>query len=155
MDRTLEFSACLRKGSVELSEITATDDSSIARSAFNAAAADLGNALHRTQLKLTELGKSARSKSLFNDQSNKFNEMTMNTKQDIAIITERVGSIAASSDYAANKQIQQHCHSVTSTLNSRLAELTKSFRDVLELLTKTLQELESRREKYASSSITI
>ena len=154
MDRTSEFSSFLRPPG-QIVTVTATDDGSVARSAFNASAAELGSALHRSQLKLTELGKAARSKSLFNDQSAKFNEMTMSIKQDIGILTERITALTASADSADNRQIQQHCHSVSSTLNSRLTDLTRSFKDVLELRTKTMQELENRRNKYSSSSASI
>ena len=155
MDRTAEFSSFLRQGSAQIVSVTAMDESSNALAHFNAAAAELGSALHRAQLKLTELGKSAKSKSLFNDQSGKFNEMTMNIKQDIALITERVGSLTTAADSADNRQIQQHCRSVTSTLNARLTDLTRSFRDVLELRTKTMQELETRRGKYSASTASI
>ena len=154
MDRTAEFTSLLGQTS-QIVTVNAVDDSSIARSHFNAAAAELGSALHRSQLKLTELGKAARSKSLFNDQSSKFNEMTMSIKQDIAILTERVTTLSQAADSDANKQIQQHCKSVCSTLNARLTELTKSFKDVLELRTKTMQELENRRGKYSAGSASV
>jgi len=153
MDRTSEFSSFLRP-SPHSAAAPAMDDGSLARSAFNAAAADLGSALHRSQLKLTELGKSAKSKSLFQDQSSKFNEMTMSIKQDIAVLTERISALTASAESADNRQIQQHCQSVSSTLNARLTELTRSFRDVLELRTKTIQETETRRTKYSASTNT-
>ena len=45
-----------------------------------------------------------------------------------------------------------HASSVCNTLNFRLSELTRSFKEILELRTKTLQGVEERRGKYGANT---
>ena len=149
MDRTNEFKAFLRPAP-SLNPSLAPEDP--LRSAFNATAAELGTALHRTQQRLTELAKVSKSRSVFNDQSDKVGEMTLIIKEDIASLTERISDLSASGGSSGNKHMSAHAASVCNTLNFRLSELTRSFKEILELRTKTLQGLEDRRGKYGANT---
>ena len=151
MDRTAEFAALLRQNTSQTSASTHTPSSEL--SEFNQAAGEIGNAIHGTQLKLGELGKLARSKSLFNDQTTEINRLIADIREDLMILTQRINRLTEESGAGGNRAMQQHCTSVCNTLNLRVTELTKGFRDALELRTKTMQEVEQRKNKYSNAAV--
>ncbi|KAF4669712.1 Syntaxin-5 [Perkinsus olseni] len=147
----------------------ASSSSTAAVAQFNKYANEIGVDLHQTQMKIQELGRRedsvhrsaanedsfvvARSKGIFNDQSARINDFTADIKRDLDGLSQKIELLQQhASKSAESKQALAHTSGIVKTLQTRLMGLTKDFKDVLELRTKTLQQQDRRRNMYAFSS---
>ncbi|KAF4674355.1 Syntaxin-5 [Perkinsus chesapeaki] len=127
--------------------------SSAAIAQFNKYANEIGVDLHQTQMKIQELGKLARSKGIFNDQTTRINNFTADIKKDLDALSQKIELLQQHANRSAeSRQAKAHTSGIVKTLQTRLMGLTKDFKDVLELRTKTLQQQDRRRNMYAFSS---
>eukprot|EP00747_Dinoflagellata_sp_TGD_P186980 gnl/TRDRNA2_/TRDRNA2_44398_c0_seq1.p1 gnl/TRDRNA2_/TRDRNA2_44398_c0~~gnl/TRDRNA2_/TRDRNA2_44398_c0_seq1.p1 ORF type:complete len:290 (+),score=71.09 gnl/TRDRNA2_/TRDRNA2_44398_c0_seq1:63-932(+) len=122
-----------------------------AQSDLNVWSAEIGGEIHKTSLKLQQLHKLARSKSIFDDKTSDIQELTYNIKQDIQRLNLKVEALEKRAKGSGpNRSCQAHSSNVVETLKTRLLELTKEFKDALELRTKTLEQQDKRRQKYSA-----
>ncbi|KAL8434212.1 hypothetical protein ACSSS7_003313 [Eimeria intestinalis] len=106
---------------------------------FNALAAEMGNTLHSTSLKLQELGKLARQCGIYNDKTAQIQELTFEIRKTINALNQKVDILEAA---GANVGVgsghsKQHYVTVTEVLKTRLLDVTKEFKDILTLRTET------------------
>ena len=155
MDRTQEFDAFLGPDRTRPRDIERhhnRDDSqsdSASRTNFNNEAARIGQEIHFAQLKLDELGRLVRQKSIFNDSSSRIASLTDSVASDISLLTSKVDTFSISGRDASNPQMRQYAESLVQTLRQRLAEVVKGLQEVSELRVRIMQEQESRRNKFS------
>ncbi|KAL8446624.1 hypothetical protein Emag_004684 [Eimeria magna] len=152
-DRTEEFLALAEglglPGGVERPD--ARKQFSDADRQFNALAAEMGNTLHSTSLKLQELGKLARQCGIYNDKTAQIQELTFEIRKTINALNQKVDTLEAA---GANVGVgsghsKQHYVTVTEVLKTRLLDVTKEFKDILTLRTENLKRQDRRRNLYS------
>ncbi|KAF4718328.1 Syntaxin-5 [Perkinsus olseni] len=143
LDRTNQFYQLVKE--MDGSSGAASSSSTAAVAQFNKYANEIGVDLHQTQMKIQELGRLARSKGIFNDQSARINDFTADIKRDLDSLSQKIELLQQhASKSAESKQALAHTSGIVKTLQTRLMGLTKDFKDVLELRTKTLQQQDRR-----------
>merc|ERR1719395_52289 len=104
-------------------------------------------------MKLQELRKMAKAKGLFNDKTAEIQELTFNIKQDIEQLNQKIEVLERQAKgHGTNRSYTAHSNNMVDTLKTRLLEVTKEFKDALELRTKALESQDSRRQMYSFSS---
>eukprot|EP00123_Amoebidium_parasiticum_P019730 comp31728_c0_seq1/m.47260 comp31728_c0_seq1/g.47260 ORF comp31728_c0_seq1/g.47260 comp31728_c0_seq1/m.47260 type:complete len:316 (-) comp31728_c0_seq1:450-1397(-) len=126
------------------------------RSEFNRMAKAIQGDINSTFTKLEKLTLLAKKKSLFDDRPVEIQELTYIIKQDIAALNQQIARLRqyqqARGGGGGGKQQQEEAHStnVVFSLQSRLATMSNSFKDTLELRTKNLQEQRTRQAEFSS-----
>lgn len=124
------------------------------RSEFARKAADIGRGISATMGKLEKLAQLARRKTLF-DNPVEINELTFVIKQDLSALNQSIGNLQTdvkSSQLAGQRgQESEHNKNVVLLLQGKLTDVSASFRETLELRTKTIQASRSRQENFLSS----
>lgn len=108
------------------------------RSEFSLMAAEIGRQITNTASKLDKLTKLAKRKTLFDDKPVEISELTFIIKQDIAKLNKQIAMLQ---DYTkhqkqSSKQASEHTSNVVVALQSKLADTSMSFKDVLEIRTE-------------------
>lgn len=123
-----------------------------AQSELNAWAADIGTGIHEASLKVQELRKMAKKKSIFNDQTSEIQELTVGVKDSIQVLNQKIEALEGKAKgTGANRNQQAHSKNLMDTLKTRLLEVTKDFKDALEDRTRTLEQQEKRRNMYSAA----
>nr|CEL68905.1 TPA: syntaxin, putative [Neospora caninum Liverpool] len=120
-------------------------------SSFNASAADIGTQLHRTSLKLKELAKFARQRSIYNDKTAQTQELTYEIKKAITELNCKIEYLEQMARNSGNDsgQSRQHYNTMVDMLKGRLLDVTKEFKDVLLLRTENMKKQDERRNLYS------
>lgn len=105
--------------------------------------------------KLEKLAQLARRKTLF-DNPVEINELTFVIKQDLSALNQQIGhlqvDVKSSQQQGAQRgQESEHNKNVVLLLQGKLTDVSASFRETLELRTKTIQASRSRQENFLSS----
>ncbi|PBK76705.1 t-SNARE [Armillaria solidipes] len=170
-DRTNEFRSCVEsirsrsslpsRGS-EAKQRLLQDGSRAhgSKSEFTRMASTTGKDISSTTIKLGKLAQLAKRKTLFDDRPVEISELTFIIKQDIASINKQIAQLqsyvkqrnAQSSGSAAGKQIEEHNHNVVMLLQSKLANTSMTFKDVLEVRTQNMKETKDRTEQFMYST---
>lgn len=117
---------------------------------FNALAAEMGNTLHSTSLKLQELGKMARQCGIYNDKTAQIQELTFEIRKTINALNLKVDTLQkAGANVGNGGHSRQHYVTVTEVLKTRLLDVTKEFKDILTLRTENLKRQDRRRNLYS------
>lgn len=124
----------------------------------SAIAKDISN----TTIKLGKLAQLAKRKTLFDDRPVEISELTYIIKQDIANINKQIASLqsyvkqrnVANSKSPEGKQLDEHNHNVVMLLQSKLADTSMTFKDVLEIRTQNMKESKDRTEQFMHSTST-
>ncbi|KAI0003784.1 t-SNARE [Russula compacta] len=169
-DRTNEFLACVESirsrsslpeknlGKERLLDKQARADG---KSEFTRMASVIGKYISSTTVKLGKLAQLAKRKTLFDDRPVEISELTFVIKQDIATINKQIATLQAdvkqrkaqsSSKSAEEKQIEEHSHNVVVLLQNKLAEMSMTFKDVLEVRTQNMKESKDRTEQFMYST---
>ncbi|XP_012562791.1 syntaxin-5 isoform X1 [Hydra vulgaris] len=114
---------------------------------------DIGN----TFSKLEKLAILAKQKSLFNDKPVEIQELTYIIKQDINHLNQQIASlqqIAQNKDSSSSKNVKTHSHTVVMSLQSKLANMSKDFKHVLEVRTENMKQQKNRREQFSQGALT-
>jgi len=106
------------------------------------------------------LAQLAKRKTLFDDRPVEISELTYIIKQDIANINKQIASLqtyvkqrnASNSKSPEGKQLDEHNHNVVMLLQSKLADTSMSFKDVLEIRTQNMKESKDRTEQFMHST---
>ncbi|KAF7187687.1 Integral membrane protein sed5 [Pseudocercospora fuligena] len=133
---------------------TATPPTRKQRSEFARSAAGIGRGISATMGKLQRLGELARKKTLFDDRPVEIAELTFVIKQDLAGLNHQIQQLQQSQK-AMNGQATgvaaqegEHNKNVTVLLQGRLADVTASFKEVLEVRTQNIQASRQRQENF-------
>ncbi len=123
---------------------------------FTKIAKSIGNDIANTYVKLEKLTLLAKRKTLFDDKPREIQELTFIIKEDMNQLNRQIGQLQqiAKAQRSGNKSKHQNSHtsSVVVQLQSRLASMTNSFKEVLETRTENLKESRSRRDMFGNAA---
>lgn len=104
--------------------------------------------------KLEKLAQLARRKTLF-DNPIEINELTFVIKQDLSSLNQQIAGlqevVKSTQQGGTKSQESEHNKNVVVLLQGKLTDVTSSFRETLEMRTKTMQASRSRQENFLSS----
>ncbi|KAK0455953.1 t-SNARE [Armillaria borealis] len=161
-DRTNEFRSCVEsirsrsslpsRGS-EAKQRLLQDGSRAhgSKSEFTRMASTIGKDISSTTIKLGKLAQLAKRKTLFDDRPVEISELTFIIKQDIASINKQIAQLQ-SYVKQRNAQSSEHNHNVVMLLQSKLANTSMTFKDVLEVRTQNMKETKDRTEQFMYST---
>ncbi|GAA5974379.1 hypothetical protein JCM21900_003372 [Sporobolomyces salmonicolor] len=120
------------------------------RSEFARMAAKIGKDIQQTTGKLEKLAQLAKRKTLFDDRPVEISELTYIIKQDIAALNQQIAQLQVftQSNLNAGKQVSEHNKNVVTMLQSKLADTTIGFKDVLEIRTQNMKASRDRTEQF-------
>jgi len=122
------------------------------RSEFMNIAKAIGVDISNTYAKLEKLTILAKKKSLFDDRPVEIQDLTYIIKQDISSLNKQIAQLQEfSKNRDENSQhAKKHSSSVVVSLQSKLANMSKSFKQVLEIRTENLKHQKERRDQFSS-----
>ncbi|KAI8977267.1 t-SNARE [Mycotypha africana] len=125
-----------------------------ARSEFSMMAAEISRQITNTTGKLEKLTKLAKRKTLFDDKPIEIGELTFIIKQDIAKLNKQIAMLQ---DYTkqqkqSSKQATEHTANVVVALQSKLADTSMNFKDVLEIRTENMKMSKDKRDQFLFST---
>ncbi|TEB38923.1 t-SNARE [Coprinellus micaceus] len=165
-DRTHEFKTCVESirtrsavgnRGTEAKQRLLQNGRASPKSEFSRMASAIGKDISSTTLKLNKLGQLAKRKTLFDDRPVEISELTFIVKQDIASINKQIAQLQAhakqqeaknASTSAEGKLLEEHNKNIIMMLQSKLAETSMTFKDVLEVRTQNMKESKSRTEQF-------
>ncbi|KIY51225.1 t-SNARE [Fistulina hepatica ATCC 64428] len=170
-DRTHEFRSCvdsIRSRSVHGADsvhqrlLQQQNARTSSKSDFSKMASNIAKELNNTNIKLVKLTQLAKRKTLFDDRPVEISELTFIIKQDIANVNKEIAALqvyvkqrhAQAAQSIESKQIDEHNSNVVMLLQSRLASVSMTFKDVLELRTQNMKESKDRTEQFMYSTAT-
>jgi len=119
----------------------------------------IGKDITNTTTKLSKLAQLAKRKTLFDDRPVEISELTYIIKQDIAHINKQIASLqsyvksqSAAARTGSGKQVDEHNNNVVMLLQSKLANTSMTFKDVLEIRTQNMKESKDRTEQFMHST---
>ncbi|KDQ63346.1 hypothetical protein JAAARDRAFT_188928 [Jaapia argillacea MUCL 33604] len=132
------------------------------KSEFSRMASTIGKEISTTTIKLGKLAQLAKRKTLFDDRPVEISELTFIIKQDIANINRQIAALQAyvkqrhalTSKTVEGKQVEEHNNNVVMLLQSKLANTSMTFKDVLEVRTQNMKESKDRQEQFMSTAAT-
>ncbi|PCH33894.1 t-SNARE [Wolfiporia cocos MD-104 SS10] len=171
-DRTNEFRACVesirnrssipnRGADVKQRLLQSQGKGAGSKSEFSKMASAIAKDISSTTIKLGKLAQLAKRKTLFDDRPVEISELTYIIKQDIANINKQIASLQSSvkqrnaqgaSKTPEGKQLEEHNHNVVMLLQSKLADTSMTFKDVLEIRTQNMKESKDRTEQFMHST---
>lgn len=168
-DRTHEFKACVdsirnrtaigARGQEAKQRLLNANARPTPKSEFSRMASAIGKDISSTTIKLNKLGQLAKRKTLFDDRPVEISELTFIIKQDIASINKQIASLQSyvkqhhsASTAPEAKMLDEHSNNIVMMLQSRLANASMTFKDVLELRTQNMKESKSRTEQFMYST---
>jgi len=125
------------------------------RSQFMIYAKKIGRDLTNTCIKLEKLTDLAKKRTLFDDKPKEIQELTYLIKQDINNLhgeITRLQSFVKTQQENDSKNMQKHSSNVVYTLQSKLANVSKDFKQVLEVRNENMKQQTERGEQYFSKS---
>ncbi|KAG0188317.1 cis-Golgi t-SNARE syntaxin [Apophysomyces sp. BC1034] len=101
-------------------------------------AAEISRNISSTTGKLEKLTRLAKRKTLFDDKPVEISELTFIIKQDIAKLNKQIAMLQeyTKGQKQSSKQASEHTSNVVVALQSKLADTSMSFKDVLEIRTE-------------------
>ncbi|KAF8349704.1 t-SNARE [Amanita rubescens] len=164
-DRTNEFRACvdsIRSRSTLTKSSPASQNLIIqnaprqaSKSEFSRMASTIGKDISSTTIKLNKLAQLAKRRTLFDDRPVEISELTFIIKQDIAHINKQIAALQSyvkqrnsGTKSVESKQVDEHNHNVVMLLQSKLANTSMTFKDVLEIRTQNMKESKDRTEQF-------
>uniref|UniRef100_A0A8C4QER8 Syntaxin 5A n=1 Tax=Eptatretus burgeri TaxID=7764 RepID=A0A8C4QER8_EPTBU len=126
------------------------------RTEFTLIAKRIGKDLSSTFTKLEKLTLLAKRKSLFDDKAADIEELTYIIKKDINSLNKQIAQLqefVRGRGAQSSRHVQTHSNTVVVSLQSRLASMSNTFKNVLEVRTENLKEQRSRREHFTQSTI--
>lgn len=125
------------------------------RTEFTQIAKRIGRDLANTFAKLEKLTILAKRKSLFDDKPVEIQELTYIIKQDINSLNKQIAQLQQFVQHHKQqngKHQQTHSNTVVVALQSKLANMSNDFKEVLEVRTENLKHQKTRREQFSQSS---
>jgi len=118
-------------------------------SAFTQQASQLSLRITQTATKLQKLSTLAKRKALFDDRPQEIQALSQSIKNEIQEINAQIGSLQRQEEATIhNGTAKEHTKNVLTSLQSNLAETTTVFGEVLEIRTKTMQDMQKRKREF-------
>ncbi|XP_065833202.1 syntaxin-5-like isoform X2 [Oscarella lobularis] len=155
-DRTPEFFAVVSSLQARQSSTKPVLSRKQRHSEFSHIAKQIARDIGNTFAKLEKLTILAKRRSLFDDRPIEIQELTVIIKEDIATLNKQIAQLQ---QFVKNKhghngvQLQAHSSSVVVSLQTKLANMSKDFKSVLETRTESLKQQKQRRDEFAQSPI--
>ncbi|CAO3608721.1 unnamed protein product [Cunninghamella blakesleeana] len=117
-------------------------------------ASEISRNITSTAGKLEKLTKLAKRKTLFDDKPVEISELTFIIKQDIAKLNKQIAMLQdyTKSQKLPNKQVNEHTSNVVVALQSKLADTSMTFKDVLEIRTENMKMTKDKRDQFLFST---
>jgi len=123
-------------------------------------AGGIGRDIAGTTVKLEKLAQLAKRKTLFDDKPVEISELTYVIKQEIASINKQIATLqafvkqqnASKGGRGSSKEVEEHNNNVVMLLQSKLANTSMSFKDVLEIRTQNMKESKDRTDQFVYSA---
>ncbi|KAG0170294.1 cis-Golgi t-SNARE syntaxin [Apophysomyces sp. BC1015] len=124
------------------------------RSDFSVMAAEISRNISSTTGKLEKLTRLAKRKTLFDDKPVEISELTFIIKQDIAKLNKQIAMLQeyTKGQKQSSKQASEHTSNVVVALQSKLADTSMSFKDVLEIRTENMKMTKDKRDQFLFSA---
>ncbi|KAG0147175.1 hypothetical protein CROQUDRAFT_656462 [Cronartium quercuum f. sp. fusiforme G11] len=129
------------------------------RSEFAKLAGGIGRDIQQTTIKLSKLAQLAKRRTLFDDRPVEISELTYIIKQDIAQLNQQIAQLQVFvkqnlTNQGGKKQVDEHNNNVVMMLQSKLADTSMGFKDVLEIRTQNMKATRDRTEQFQSNTAT-
>jgi syntaxin 5 len=162
-DRTSEFQSTIRSFQSRMNNqqlpnqvvTTQKQDLLNQRQQFMLIAKKIGKELTNTCIKLEKLTDLAKKRSLFDDKPKEIQNLTNNIKEDINNLhseISRLQQLVKANKNVEGKNMQKHSFNVVFTLQSKLANVSKDFKNVLEVRNENLKQQTERGEQFFSKN---
>jgi len=120
-------------------------------------AGGIGRDIAGTTVKLEKLAQLAKRKTLFDDKPVEISELTYVIKQEIASINKQIATLQAyvrsqNASKTGQREVEEHNNNVVMLLQSKLANTSMSFKDVLEIRTQNMKESKDRTDQFVYSA---
>ncbi|EGG06592.1 uncharacterized protein MELLADRAFT_86430 [Melampsora larici-populina 98AG31] len=127
------------------------------RSEFAKLAGGIGRDIQQTTIKLSKLAQLAKRRTLFDDRPVEISELTYIIKQDIAQLNQQIAQLQVFvkqnlNNQSGKKQVDEHNNNVVMMLQSKLADTSLGFKDVLEIRTQNMKATRDRTEQFQSNT---
>jgi len=163
-DRTGEFSAVLRSlqgrqmnGVPPMPQPAAPRSQELGTySEFMRIAKLIGKDITNTYAKLEKLTLLAKRKSIFDDRPVEIEELTHIIKQDMGSLNKQILQLQGLSrgrGATAGRNVQNFSSNVVVTLQSKLANMSSQFKQVLEVRTENLRQQKTRRDQFSQGAV--
>lgn len=123
---------------------------------FITVAKSIGNNIARTYTKLEKLTLLVKNKPLFNDKPTEIQELSYIIKEDLKGINEQLARLQGiskkqnvSHQKNGHKHLLSHSNSVVISLQSKLANMSNEFKQVLDTRTQNLKQAKDRRDQFS------
>ncbi|CAF0957816.1 unnamed protein product [Brachionus calyciflorus] len=164
-DRTSEFHSTIRsfqsrmtnnpQAQNQVSIKNKNRDALQLRHQFMMMAKKIGKELTNTCIKLEKLTDLAKKQSLFDDKPKEIQELTFLIKQDLNNLNGEISQLQEFiriNQSNEGKNMQKHSSNVVYSLQSKLVNVSSSFKHVLEVRNENLKHQNERGEKYFSKN---
>lgn len=97
----------------------------------------------------------AKRKSLFDDRPAEIQELTYIIKGDLNSLNQQIGQlqeISRNQGKTSGKHLHSHSSNMVMALQTRLANMSTNFQQVLEVRTENLKHQKSRREQFSQAT---
>lgn len=98
----------------------------------------------------------AKRKSLFDDRPAEIQELTYIIKSDLNALNQQIGllqDISRNQSRTNGKHLNSHSSNMVMALQTRLANMSSDFQQVLEVRTENLKMQKTRREQFAQAPV--
>eukprot|EP01053_Blabericola_migrator_P000580 Blabericola_migrator_1__579@NODE_1142_length_5300_cov_104_746990_g777_i0_p3_GENE_NODE_1142_length_5300_cov_104_746990_g777_i0NODE_1142_length_5300_cov_104_746990_g777_i0_p3_ORF_typecomplete_len305_score51_05Syntaxin/PF00804_25/15Syntaxin/PF00804_25/3_5e10Filo_VP35/PF02097_15/4_2e09SNARE/PF05739_19/0_0044DUF1640/PF07798_11/0_094PspA_IM30/PF04012_12/0_13ATF7IP_BD/PF16788_5/0_036BLI1/PF17324_2/9e02BLI1/PF17324_2/0_86BLI1/PF17324_2/3_3e03BLI1/PF17324_2/2_1e02DUF3584/PF12128_8/0_049Syntaxin18_N/PF104 len=157
-DRTQEFFQLIQaEAAPVISGVSQQTLTSQRDNQFSKLAQDISSAFDVCRSDLDQLGQLAKQRTLFDDKSADVENLTYKIKQALTGLNANVDSLeglchaAPSAGSPGSQHAAAHRQAILTSLRTQLMDLTKEFKDILEMRSSNLKQLESRRGLYGQS----
>ncbi|XP_029669201.1 syntaxin-5 [Formica exsecta] len=127
---------------------------------FMMIAKNIGKNIASTYTKLEKLALLAKKKSIFNDRQMEIEELTNIIKTDLKSLNLQIGKLQElgksqreSFGSSQSHHIASHSSSIVMTLQSKLADMSNNFKNVLEIRSENMREEQHRRQQFSQGSV--
>ncbi|CAL7944536.1 unnamed protein product [Xylocopa violacea] len=127
---------------------------------FMMIAKNIGKNIASTYTKLEKLALLAKRKSIFNDRQMEIEELTNIIKTDLKSLNQQIGTLQELSKkqretFGASQghHMASHSSSIVMALQSKLANMSTHFKNVLEVRSENMREEQSRRQQFTQGSV--
>lgn len=99
----------------------------------------------------------AKRKSLFDDRPAEIQELTYIIKGDLNSLNQQIGQlqeISRNQGKTSGKHLHSHSSNMVMALQTRLANMSSNFQQVLEVRTENLKQQKSRRDQFSQAPVT-
>ncbi|KAJ2959272.1 hypothetical protein NQZ79_g5209 [Umbelopsis isabellina] len=123
-------------------------------SAFTVTARELARHLRITEQELGKLKSLTNRRTLFDEKPVEISELTYVIKQNISKLNHGIAALQSTTKQGARlpHQVHEHHNEVISGLQSRLANASVAFKEVLEQRTENLKASKERRDQFFQSN---